>query len=144
MAASAEVQRLSVRCDLADPVPPPRAGFSSFHIHGHERTVVLRLFVVRLARIASTGRIAQSLDTPTYCPTSPITARTALYLCSVTLISLMAGECRAGTEVDVANLPKVCRTATEGVLSPSYRTCTTYWCSRRCLSSQHKRPTSAG
>src|SRR5213594_2937479 len=36
----------------------------------------------------------------------------------------MAGECRVGTEVDVANQPKVCRTAAEGVLSPSSRTCT--------------------
>jgi hypothetical protein len=32
-------------------------------------------------------------------------------------ISLMAGECRVGTEVDVANQPKVCCTAAEGVLS---------------------------
>src|SRR5438094_9383272 len=53
-----------------------------------------------------------------------MTARTALYLCSVTLISLMAGECRVGTEVAVANLPKVCRAAAEGVLSPSSRTYT--------------------
>src|SRR5205085_5052705 len=60
---------------------------------------------------------------PTVRP-SAITARTALYLCSVTLISLMAGECRVGTEVAVANLPKVCRAAAEGVLSPSSRTCT--------------------
>ena len=44
-----------------------------------------------------------------------ITAKTALYLCSVTLISLMAGECRAGTEVAVANQPKVWSTAAEGV-----------------------------
>src|SRR2546423_1710376 len=35
---------------------------------------------------------------PTVRP-SAMTARTALYLCSVTLISLMAGECRVGTEV---------------------------------------------
>src|SRR2546421_8965221 len=55
---------------------------------------------------------------------SAITAKTALYLCSVTLISLMAGECRVGTEVAVANLPKVCRAAAEGVLSPSSRTYT--------------------
>src|SRR5438309_4729147 len=60
---------------------------------------------------------------PTVRP-SAMTARTALYLCSVTLISLMAGECRVGTEVAVANQPKVCSTATEGVLSPSSRTCT--------------------
>src|SRR5579859_204613 len=68
--------------------------------------------------------------TPHWLATSPtvrpsaITARTALYLCSVTLISLMAGECRVGTEVAVANVPKVCRTATEGVLSPRCRTYT--------------------
>src|SRR5437016_10158302 len=55
---------------------------------------------------------------------SAITAKTALYLCSVTLISLMARECRVGTEVAVANQPKVCRTAAEGVLSPTSRTCT--------------------
>src|SRR2546428_7281730 len=36
----------------------------------------------------------------------------------------MAGECRVGTEVAVANQPKVCSTAAEGVLSPSSRTCT--------------------
>ena len=66
----------------------------------------------------------QSLATsPTIRP-SPITVRTALYICSVTLISFMAGECRVGTEVDVANQPKVCSTAAEGVLSPSSRTCT--------------------
>src|SRR5439155_11671258 len=53
-----------------------------------------------------------------------ITARTALYLCSVTLISLMAGECRVGTEVAVADQPKVCRAGAEGVLSPRRRTCT--------------------
>src|SRR3954454_5640791 len=55
---------------------------------------------------------------------SAITAKTALYLCSVTLISLMARECREGTEVDVANLPKVCRTRAEGVLSPRTRSYT--------------------
>src|SRR2546428_4347334 len=60
---------------------------------------------------------------PTVRP-SAMTARTALYLCSVTLISFMAGECRVGTEVAVANQPKVCSTAAEGVLSPSSRTCT--------------------
>src|SRR5438445_1754085 len=55
---------------------------------------------------------------------SAITAKTALYLCSVTLISLMAGECQVGTEVAVTNLPKVCRAGAEGVLSPRRRTCT--------------------
>src|SRR5438046_9673798 len=69
-------------------------------------------------------------QTPHSLATSPtvrplaITARTALYLCSVTLISLMARECRVGTEVAVANVPKVCRAAAEGVLSPSSRTYT--------------------
>ena len=42
------------------------------------------------------------------------------------LISLMAGECRVGTEVAVANLPNVCSTAAEGVLSPSSRTYTVF------------------
>lgn len=52
------------------------------------------------------------------------TASTALYLCSDTLISLMPGECRVGTEVGVANLPKVCTEGAEGGLSPGYRTST--------------------
>jgi hypothetical protein len=52
-------------------------------------------------------------------------------LCSVTLISLMAGECRVGTEVAVANQPKVCSAAAEGLLRPISRTCTKCWCSRR-------------
>src|SRR5437764_14908105 len=65
---------------------------------------------------------------PTVRP-SAMTARTALYLCSVTLISLMSGECRVGTEVAVANQPKVCSTTAEGVLSPTCRTCTQpWWC----------------
>jgi len=54
-----------------------------------------------------------------------------MYFCSARLISLMAGECRVGTEVAVAQQPKVCRAGAEGVLSPRTRTCTTYWCSRR-------------
>jgi hypothetical protein len=53
--------------------------------------------------------------------------RTALYLCSITLISLMAGECRVGTEVAVANVPKVCRMAAEGLLSSISRTYTRNW-----------------
>src|SRR5438309_7544593 len=74
------------------------------------------------------------LHTPHWLATSPTvrpsarTARTALYLCSVTLISLMARECRVGTEVAVTKLPKVCRTAAEGVLSPRCRTYTAGWC----------------
>jgi hypothetical protein len=38
------------------------------------------------------------------------------------LIAHMAGECRKGTEVAVANQAKVCRAVAEGVLSPTYRT----------------------
>jgi hypothetical protein len=56
-----------------------------------------------------------------------MTASTALYLCSVTLISLMPRECRVATEVAVANVPKACSTAAEGVLSPSCRTYTPNW-----------------
>ena len=37
------------------------------------------------------------------------------------------GECRVGTEVAVANLPKVRRTGTECVWSPRTRTCTRIW-----------------
>jgi hypothetical protein len=48
---------------------------------------------------------------------SAMTARTALYLCFVTLISRMGGECRVGTEVAVANQPKICSAAGESVLS---------------------------
>ena len=48
---------------------------------------------------------------------NPIEGASAeVYLCSVTLISLMAGECRVATEVAVANQPKVCRIGAEGVL----------------------------
>src|ERR1700719_2754004 len=79
---------------------------------------------------------------PTVRP-SAITASTALYLCSVTLISLIAGECRVGTEVAVANLPKVCRTAAEGVLSPGCRTSHGWWLGRKDLNLQPSDPESA-
>src|SRR5207247_3644253 len=57
--------------------------------------------------------------------------------CSVTLISLMAGECRVGTEVAVANQPKVSRAGAEGVLSPRRRTCTGRWCRGPDLNRRH-------
>src|ERR1700674_863291 len=67
---------------------------------------------------------------------SPITVRTPFVPCSVTLISLMARECRVGTEVAVANQPKPCRTAAEGVCRLAaelahYMLVHTCWCLRR-------------
>src|SRR5205809_6600316 len=59
-----------------------------------------------------------------------------VYLCSVTLISLMAGECRVATEVAVANQPKVCRIGAEGVL-PWRQTCTPRWCRGPDLNRRH-------
>src|SRR5437762_9166846 len=63
-------------------------------------------------------------------------ASAEVYLCSVTLISLMAGECRVATEVAVANQPKVCRIGAEGVL-PWRQTCTPRWCRGPDLNRRH-------
>src|SRR5207253_2357181 len=50
LAASAEVQRFPVGAQLADPVPAPGAGFPAFHVHRHEGSILLRLFVVRVGQ----------------------------------------------------------------------------------------------
>jgi hypothetical protein len=62
---------------------------------------------------------------------SPITARTAWYLCSVTLRSLMWRECQASTEVAVNRHPKACEPCTEGRSSPMCRTSTNRECPQR-------------
>src|ERR1700694_4073355 len=46
LAASAEVERLPVRTDLADSVTAARAGLTSFHMDRHERPVLLGLVVI--------------------------------------------------------------------------------------------------
>src|SRR5947209_15930169 len=94
-----------------------------------ERTVAKALqavtFVARQPAVHGLPADAPLARDLAHCPTVGYYSKNRLYLCSVTLISLMAGECRVGTEVAVANLPKVCRAAAEGVLSPSCRTYTT-------------------
>ncbi len=50
LAAPAEVERLPVRSELADPMPAAGARLASFHMHRHERPGLLRLLVVRVGQ----------------------------------------------------------------------------------------------
>src|SRR5438270_10938367 len=64
-------------------------------------------------------------------------ASAEVYLCSGTLISLMAGECLVGTEVAVANQPRVCRIGAEGVLSLGGELAHVRWCRGPDLNRRH-------
>src|SRR4029077_9552606 len=77
----------------------------------------------RASQVCSVCRLTpQSLATSVTVRPSLMTARTALYRCSATLISFIEAECQAATEVGVRQLPKVRKGGAEGDLSPRYRT----------------------
>ncbi len=52
-------------------------------------------------------------------------------MCSATLISLMAGECRVGTEVDVTNQPRSVALQPKAFCRLAAELAHNIWCSRR-------------